>query len=202
MRSAILSTAAVTMCLGVLAGCASAPHRFGQYTDFAPVVVPTKGERLPAHLTVQLARPANIAVFLVAPGRGSQLLFPEDSTQSEYMEGGAHLIETTAARDLADTMPIRRVPSSGRPGVVPNGGRRRSSILDDSMPSVFGFNEHGFLLIYASQAPLPYSILKNRVAGLSLPFEDQDALNTVAKLIRERTNTTGPWAAYATDFPP
>ena len=202
MRSAILLTAAVTSCLGVLAGCASAPRRFGQYTDFAPIVAATKGERLPAHLTVQLARPANVAVFLVAPGRGSQLLFPEDSTQSEYMEAGAHLIETTAAKDLDDTMPIRRVPSTGgRPATV-NSGRRRSSILDDSMPTIFGFNQHGFLLIYASQAPLPYTILKNKVAGLSLPFEDQDALNTVAKLIRERTNTTGPWAAYATDFPP
>lgn len=186
------------MLVGTLASCASAPKRFGQYTDFAPLVVPTKGERVPGHLTVQLARPANVVVFLVAPGRGSSLIFPEDSTQSEYMEGGAHLIETSAASLLTDTMPIRRVPATSRS----NRGTGRGMMINDSMPTSFGFNQHGFLLIYASQAPLPYSILKTKVAGLSLPFEDQDALNTVAKLIREKTNTTGPWAAYATDFPP
>jgi hypothetical protein len=199
VRSAILSTAAATTLLGALAGCASQPKHLGQYADFAPIVVATKGERLPGHLTVQLARPANVVVFLVAPGRGSTLLFPEDSTQSEYMEAGAHLIETSAAQMLGDTTRIRRVPSTGRP----MGARGRNGmVMNDSMPTSFGFNQHGFLLIYASQAPLPYSILKTRVAGLSLPFEDQDAINTVAKLIRERTNTTGPWAAYATDFPP
>ncbi len=198
MRSAILTTAAATTLVGMLAGCASAPKRFGEYTDFAPIVVPTKGERVPGHLTVQLARPANVVVFLVAPGRGSTLLFPEDSTQSEYMEAGAHLIETSAAKLLDDTMPVRRVPAGARPSPA----RERGMGINDSMPTTFGFNQHGFLLIYASQAPLPYSILKTRVAGLSLPFEDQEALNTVTKLIRERTNTTGPWAAYATDFPP
>jgi hypothetical protein len=39
------------------------------------------------------------------------------------------------------------------------------------------------------------------VAGLSIPIEDDDALNTVTKLIRESTHTTGPWAAYATEYP-
>jgi hypothetical protein len=69
--------------------------------------------------------------------------------------------------------------------------------------STFGFNGamRGYLLIYASQEPLPYNILSTRVNGFSVPIEDDDALNTVTKLIREVTHTTGPWAAYATDFP-
>jgi hypothetical protein len=40
------------------------------------------------------------------------------------------------------------------------------------------------------------------VAGVSVPISDSDALNTVTKLIRETTHTTGPWAACATDYPP
>ena len=60
----------------VLAACASTgPAHFGQYNEFGPNVAATKGERLPMHLTVQLDKPANVAVFLVAPGRASVLLY-------------------------------------------------------------------------------------------------------------------------------
>ena len=78
---------------------------------------------------------------------------------------------------------------------------RRGSIGRDTLPA-FGFNQRGYLLIYASQQPLPYATLKTRVAGLSVPIADDDALNTVTKLVRETTHTTGPWAAFSTDFPP
>jgi hypothetical protein len=58
------------------------------------------------------------------------------------------------------------------------------------------------LLIYAAQDPLPYATLSSRVAGISVPIDDTDALNTVMKLVRQTTKTTGRWAAFATDFPP
>src|SRR5438270_13772413 len=85
--------------LGMLAACASGgPRHFGQYADLAPRVAPEKGERVPQHLTVQLARPGYVTVFLVAPGRGSTLLFPADSTQTGYLEAGPHLVETSLGR--------------------------------------------------------------------------------------------------------
>lgn len=49
---------------------------------------------------------------------------------------------------------------------------------------------------------MPYLALSTRVSGISIPIEDNDALNTVTKLIRQTTKTDGPWAAFATDFPP
>ena len=89
----------LALLLGILGACVSSgPHTFGQYNDLAPKVAPQQGDRIPRHLTVQLARPANVAVFLVVPGRGSELLFPADSAQSQYMEGGSHLVETSRAR--------------------------------------------------------------------------------------------------------
>jgi hypothetical protein len=187
----------------LLAGCAAnKPHTFGQYNQLAPVVAPTKGERLPQHLTVQLSRGANVAIFLVVPGGTTRLLFPEDSTQSSYLEAGSHLVETSAARGaLSDTSRLIRRPSTGNGRGVPQSRNGRVGSTRDSMP-VFGFNQHGYLMVYASQQLLPYSTLATRVAGLSVPISDDDALNTVWKLIRERTNTTGTWAAYATDFPP
>jgi hypothetical protein len=148
---------------------------------------------------VQLARPANVAVFLVMPGRGSQLLFPADSAQSGFVEAGSHLVETAYRRAaLSDSGRLARLPNQGRnPTQV--AGRNRG--VRDSLPT-FGYNQRGYLLIYASQEPLPYTILANRVSGISVPIEDIDALNTVTKLIRQATRTTGPWAAYAAEYPP
>lgn len=186
----------------ITGACASAkPHVFGQFNDLAPRVAPTQGERSPQHLTVQLARPANVAVFLVVPGRASVLLFPSDSNQSQYVEQGSHLVQTAAANGaLSDTSRLVRLPSGNRQPSR-TGGRNTGNFPRDST-TAFGFNQHGYLLMFASQEPMPYHTLATRVAGISVPIDDDDALNTVTKLIRETTHVAGPWAAYATDFPP
>ncbi len=173
---------------------------YGPTAELAPKVAPQQGERIPQHLTVQLGRPANVAVFLVMPGRGSQLLFPADSAQSGFVEAGSHLVETSYRRAaLSDSGRLIRQPN---PAARQNtqGGRGRGGVRD-TFPT-FGYNQRGYLLIYASQEPLPYNILASRVSGISIPIEDDDALNTVTKLIRETTRTTGPWAAFATEYPP
>jgi hypothetical protein len=193
-------------CLALLAitgACASAkPHVYGQFNDLAPRVAATQGERSPQHLTVQLARPANVAVFLVVPGRASVLLFPADSTQSQYIEQGSHLVQTAAAKGaLSDTSRLVRIPQGGNRQPSRTGGRGAGNYPRDSTVA-FGFNQHGYLLVFASQQPMPYHILATRVGGISVPIDDDDALNTVTKLIRETTQIAGPWAAYATDFPP
>lgn len=185
--------------LAVITGCATGgPAHFGQYTEFTPKVAATKGERSPLHVTVQLAKPANVAVFLVAPGRASTLLFPADSLQPQMVEAGSHLVETRVARQAADTAGRGRAQPGQRDTLQNRGGGRGRGDL----PTTFGFNQRGYLLIYASQQPLPYSALVNGVSGISVPIDDSDALNTVIKLIRERTHTTGQWSAFATDFPP
>ena len=191
--------------LAVLAGCATGgPAHFGQYAEFTPKVAATKGERSPLHVTVQLVKPANVAVFLVAPGRASTLLFPADSLQPQLVEAGSHLLETSLARQAADTAGRGRRGQPAQPGrrdTIPNrgGGRGRGGLGD---ATTFGFNQRGYLLVYASQEPLPYSVLATRVSGISVPIDDTDALNTVTKLIRETTHTSGRWSAFATDFPP
>jgi hypothetical protein len=194
--------------LVIVSACVhGAPHVYGQYTDLAPKVAPSVGERTPRHLTIQLARPANVAVFLVVPGRGSSLLFPEDSTQSQYMDAGAHLVETRAAKvTTSDSSRLARIPAQNQ--TPPRGqtrgvyGNRQTGFGADTANGGLGFNQRGYLLVYASQQPLNYSLLNSRVAGISIPIDDDDALNTVWKLIRSVTQTTGPWAASATAYPP
>ena len=201
VRSGIVKFAVL---VSVVLGCASSkPHIYGAYNDLSPQVAPTQGERIPLHLTVQLARPANVAVFLVAPGRASRLLFPADSTQSTYIEAGSHLVETSLTKTaLTDTSRlIRRPPEQAGARPTPSNRTGRPGTGRDTLPQ-FAFSQHGYLLIFASQEPLSYAALNRRVAGLSVPIEDSDALNTVTKLIRETTSKSGPWAAFATDYPP
>lgn len=198
-RTTIKSIAAVA--LAVVAACSPPkPRTYGNsYDQYTPKVTPTKGERLPQHLTVDLARSANVAIFLVLPGRGIQLLYPADSTSNGFITQGQHLIETSVAKNaLTDTSRLTRLP--GQSQQQPQQGRNGRGAFDPS--NLTGISLRGFLMIYASQDPLNYNTLKNSVAGISIPIDDDDALNTVWKLVRERTRTTGQWAAYATDFPP
>jgi hypothetical protein len=186
----------------MVAACATnKPHTYGSYDALAPKVTPQQGERTPRHLTVQLSRGANVAIFFVVPGRGSRLLFPADSTSSGFIDAGSHVVETSETRaTLSDTSQLIRRPAQpgqgGQRQMNPRGGRNANDIGGG-----FGINR-GYLLVYASQDALPYSALSTKVNGLSIPIEDDDALNTVTKLIRSTTNTHGTWAAYATDFPP
>lgn len=187
-----LAIAASTAC------AAAKPHTYGAYADLTPKVSAKSGERTPAHVTIDLARPANVAVFLVIPGRASQLLFPADSTQSGYVQAGAHEVETSVAKlAVTDSARLIRRPNERINPNDPRQQRGRNAGLGDN-----SILNRGYLLIYASQDSLPYSILSTRVNGISIPIEDNDALNTVTKLIRETTHTTGTWAAYATEFSP
>lgn len=208
LRAAVAFGAGATVLAGLGACTGNTPRVYGEYHDISPKVALPLGERVPRHLTVELARPANVAVFLVTPGAPSRLLFPPDSLQGQYIEAGAHLVETSLARASAsDTSRLLRNPTqpNDRGGYGGRNGRQGGmggGFPRDTFPAGLGYNTHGFLLIYASQQPLPYATLTSRVAGVSVPIEDSDALNTVTKLIRSTTRTIGPWAAFATDYPP
>ena len=184
--------------------CAAAkPHTFGSYNDIGPRVAPVQGERSPQHLTVNLNRASNVAILFVVPGAPTRLLFPVDSMQGSRVEAGSHTVETVLARGgaLSDTSRLARRPNNGNN--PPNGrqGQNRGvrGGFDQNGNSLLS---HGYLLMYATSDSLPFSVLSTKVAGISVPIDDDDALNTVTKLVRETTRSRGTWAAYATDFPP
>ena len=178
-------------------------RQYGQYETLGPRVSPTPNERVPLHVNVELARPANVAVFYVVPGRVTTLLFPDDSTRSTQLAAGTHQLTTSFARQTAASDSLRntrRLPS-GQPPITGAPGHRSprdsSAILGSSM-----LGAHSFLLVFASEEPLSYSALSTKVAGISIPIDDTEALNTVAKLARETAKAGRPWAAFATEFNP
>ncbi len=194
-----------TLCTAVVvaasAACAAPkPHTFGAYNDLAPRVSAASGQRTPRTITVELNRPANVAVFLVVPGRGSQLLYPADSTESAHMESGPHTVTTALARANADTTRNPRRPNQQEPN---NGRQPRSANGRGNFdPSAGASTTRGYLLVFATQDSLPYTTLATKVSGISIPIDYDAALNTVTTLIRETTKATGQWAAYATEFTP
>jgi hypothetical protein len=195
------------LALAATAACGpTKPRVYGSYNDFAPRVTPKIGERTPQHITIDLARPANVAVFLVVPGSASRLLFPADSTQSGFVQQGSREVETSLARTAAgDSARLARRPNGNQVPNPSNDPRQQQANMRTRGgfdPGANSFLNRGYLLVYASPDPLPYNTLNTRVNGVTIPIDDADALNTVTKLIRETTKTTGTWAAYATEFTP
>jgi len=188
-----------------IVGCSKAAARqYGQYTALAPRISPTPNERVPLHVNVDLARAANVAVFLVTPGRGTVLLFPEDSTASARVEAGPHVLNTSYARRVArgDTLARRQ---GDLPGASTRGPRTGRGGFPGDTSFVGGrsmLTARSFLLVFATDQPISYTALNNRVVALTIPIEDDAALNTVTKLIRDTTPGRGAWAAYATEFTP
>lgn len=192
-------------CASTAVACGGTTLRqYGQYETISPRVAAVPNERVPLHVSVELARPANVAVFFVVPGRASMLLFPDDSTRSTQLAAGTHQLATSFARQTASADSLRnsrRLPAGQPPaGGAPTGGRgRRDSTAMMGMSALGG---HSFLLVFASEEPLSYSALSTKVAGISIPIDDTEALNTVAKLARETTRSGRAWAAFATEFNP
>ncbi len=187
--------------LTLLVACGgSTVRQYGQYEALGPRVSSTPNERLPLHVTVELTKPANVAVFFVVPGRVTTLLFPDDSTRSAHLDPGKHQLATSLARQGPLTDSLRNVRRS--PGQQPGGNRPRSSRDSSAMLGMSALGAHSFLLVFASDEPLSYAALSTKVAGISIPIDDTEALNTVAKLARETTKAGRPWAAYATEFAP
>jgi hypothetical protein len=193
-----LLTALITATLIACGG--TTLRQYGQYEAIGPRVAPVPNERAPLHVTVELAHPANVAVFFVIPGRPSMLLFPDDSTRSTQLAAGTHQLSTSFARQTATADSLRntrRLPA-GQPPPTPGRQRRDSA----AMMGMSALGARSFLLVFASEEPLSYSALSTKVAGISIPIDDTEALNTVAKLARETTKSGRTWAAFATEFNP
>src|SRR5262245_61807819 len=189
-----VSPAAALLTVATLVACASNTARqYGEYTAIAPRVSGVPNERAPLHVNVELARPANVAVFLVVPGRGATLLYPSDSGTATYVEAGTHQLATSLSKQARDST-MRRGPlaTAVGPQANPQGRGRRQTGGRDTMMAGPVLGARGYLLVFASQEPMAFRTLENRVGGVSIPIEDNEALNTVTKLIKATLRGSGP----------
>lgn len=197
MRS--IPTVAVIVALTACA--AGAPTQLGNYQAIAPRIDAVPKEALPLHVQVALARPENVAVFFVVPGRGATLLYPTDSAMSPRLASGAHLLTTALARRIArDSNRVVRTNTQGSPLPMPSTDRRITAATVMSADSNGRVTSDGYLLLYATDDSLDYTTLRDRVTGVTIPIESDAAVQTVTMLIKGTTRSRGQWAAYSTEF--
>ena len=176
------------------------PHTYGDSSVLAPQVAGVKGEKAPSHVSVSLAQPANVTVFMIVAGRSPTLLFPSDSTTSEYVDAGVHELPTAL---LGKKSPLADSAATDRRLLDTGFNRSRANPnRPDTTFRYMNYRDVGYLYVFASRAPIPYSVLASRVAAYTIPANDADALSAVTKLLRDAAGAATPWAAYAMEYHP
>lgn len=201
--------------LAALAACGSTPPRqYGQYSALQPrfTVLGKEGTR-PESLAVALTQPAYVAVLYVVPGVGSTLIYPTDSTTYNHLNGGTTKVAVTFPHAPPLDSIRRRMAEMQREsrrdrGSVRQGGRaardsaatRRDTmprfLPDTSLAAATG----GYLLMIASPTPLSYTAIRRHVQGISIPLDDDEALNTVVKMVRATLPEGTAWAAQSKEI--
>lgn len=192
----------LALSIATLAACASGGEtgRLGDYAVHSPTFTTVKGEARPTHLDVNLTSSGYVAVLFVIPGRGASLIFPGDSTTDNRVAAGTHAL-TTAFSDrskLIDTTFFRGLPGQQRDT---SRNRQRPQSQGQRMPGGRPFDpatleREGYLLMIVTGDSLAYTNVARRIDGVTIPAEDEEALNTVAKLVVGTTNRNRPWSAY------
>jgi len=130
-------------------------------------------------------------------------VYPADTLSAPRLAAGTQRITATwprsrasadsARRDsIARSNPARaRRDSLGRPGV-----QGRMAALPD--PEA-GLAPAGYLLLFATPAPLPYAEVRRKVEGVTTPLDIDEALNAIAKQVRSTLPASAQWAGYAVE---
>jgi hypothetical protein len=185
-----------------LTACVSAPPVGGALgegaSDAANITAVDTSAYPPTKVSVKLETDAYTALVLVVPGHSASLLFPPDSATDNKLSAGTHdltfkvpgplalsdsarLLRAREARARADSFAMGQRSSSRAPG---------PSFI--SIPP----NTITYLLVVTSPQPLVYKRILDKTAGWSIPLEDMEALNAVAKQVKSTiTGSSRDWAA-------
>lgn len=188
-------TAAIAACAGVK------PVMFGDYAALRPTFTLREKENPLQHFTLSLAEPAYVAMFWVVPGQGARLIFPRDSMTANHFDAGSRELVASFPRPInRDSLIAAARNRTRRPTDRTARDSTRSPIMRaDSigLPSGPLNTDIGQVVLFTSAAPLQYAALRGRVEGISIPIEDNSAVNTIVKLIRTTIPESATWAAYA-----
>jgi hypothetical protein len=166
----------------------------GEGFNLHPAVTSVDTAKPPTFAWIELDQQDYVALVLVQPSRGVTLLYPRDSVTDNRLSAGAHQLTFLLSATRASMDSLNRV-------------RRRTPQREDSMriaserraPSSMSAPAatENYLLLFASPEPISYARVHEKLTGISIPIEDMEALNAVAKAVKS-TLPTEPrqWAAY------
>jgi hypothetical protein len=186
----------------VLALACAKPVTFGPLdggTAAAPSIVSVDSTRPPKSVSVKLDRDGYVVVVLVATGHSATLLFPRDSITDNRRSAGTHhiafeiprqLVRVDSARADQNARTQQRADSANR------AARTRTRPTGIAMGPLLPTTPT-YLLVITSAQPLTYARVLERTAGVSIPITDSEALNAIAKAVKN-TIPSEPrdWAGY------
>jgi len=194
----------------VAVGCGPRkPTTYGDVATLHPSFALVPNEKPLQHFTVSVAQPASIALFYVVPGIGARMVYPTDSTTDNTIQPGSHELtgrfprainrdSLFAARRRGGRPTPQRSPRDTAGRVQPNPGADYRLNADSAGTiGMNTFNDQGYLLLVTSPSKLSYSDLRRHIEGITIPAEDDGALNTVVKLVRATLPEGSKWAAFS-----
>ena len=191
-----MRTAAISITLLVVWACAK-QATFGALGDSASPPVTTRitavdSARPPRHLSVQLDQPGYAAVILVAPGHSATLLYPADSSTDNRLTVGAHTLRFQIPEVLVQTDSQRAAAMTRARDSGFSARRTRPRGLTPLLPTT-----PTYLLVISSPQQLSFPRIREKTFGVSIPLDDMEALNAVAKSVKS-TLPSEPreWAGY------
>ncbi|MDB4906797.1 MAG: hypothetical protein JWO05_1581 [Gemmatimonadetes bacterium] len=190
-----------------LGACATnRPARpLGDLSGISPRIELIQGEMPPRHLTFTLAHSASVAVMYVVPGQGAMLIYPSDTLEkSAPLEAGEHTVLANFAR-LQSPLRADSARKPAADSAKKKAGRARD--FGAGGPGVLGagwsreeegrLGPTGYLLLVATDAPMDPRTIRQKLAGVTIPLPEDDALNSVGKLVRSSTGSNVAWAGVA-----
>jgi len=223
LRRILLATAVATT------ACASGPetHKLGDYPYLQPLFTTPQNQKTPSEMTVNLDHPAYVAALFVVPGRGAVIVYPSDTSADTRVEAGQHTIpvrfrESAFNRDSMYYAMRRQAQGRGNAPPNPNPsfpsfpdtGKRdsttiagRDTVRSSSSRTIGGLRDPGpgaspigYLLLVASPTRISLANLQHRVNGITIPIDDDEALNTVMKLVKSTLPDGTGLAGYAKEL--
>lgn len=185
--------------LVALAACASATPVGGPIGEGAPdypSITAVDSTHPPKSASVRLDKDAYAVVILVAPGYSATLIWPSDSTVNNRLPAGSHDLALDIPGPLVrgDSAMARRAERQ-RQQFDSAGRARIRSPGAASMPPLMP-NTTTYLLVVTSPQPLAYSRVLAKTAGWSIPLDDMEALNAVAKQVKSTiVGSSRDWSA-------
>lgn len=192
----------IVLVLMAAAACSSRPAKprlVGDAPELGAKLTLTDSVSPPRQVTVEVAQPSSAVLVYVVPGQGASLVYPADTLHSARLEAGPHVVRpeyprVRNTRAALDSALRRQRDSIARRN--PRGTAARA--MDPSMSApAQGFAPPGYLMLVATKASLDPAAVARRIAGVTIPLDEREALSAVGKLVRSTAAVVAPWAGYA-----
>ncbi|HEX7938146.1 MAG TPA: hypothetical protein VF483_04085, partial [Gemmatimonadaceae bacterium] len=190
---------ALPMLVSVVAGCTNVivGGPLGEGAPDYPDITAVDSTYPPRNASIKLDKDAYTVMLLVAPGHSATLLYPKDSSVDNHLTAGTHSIafQVPGPLVLTDSFMLKRTElERQRYDSAARIRARMSSTAGSTMPPLSP-NATTYLLVVTSPQPLTYARVFERTAGWSIPLDDMEALNAVAKQVKSTiTKTPKDWS--------